>query len=263
MTQTTFTDNVLVEGSRDIPQLAVQGAPTQSQPLQTWLDSAGTTQAAVTAEGRLELGNNQGPSAPHEAYLQINQDLSLPTTSPTSAWYTLGRLSGTVTSPQIWASHELQLVGTGAVSGTQTTLRATLTHSNTGSATNAELRAAEYQTVVSGASAQQATAIRTAVVNGAGASLTKAVGLELALTNAGSLTEAALLALAPPVNSGTIGTLYGLYLPDLTQGTTNYALVTGAGTVKLGDALETKVFSVSPSSGYTCKTRWINRCRVL
>lgn len=251
MTQTTFTDNVLVEGSRDIPQLAVQGAPTQSQPLQTWLDSTGTTQAAVTAEGRLELGNNQGPSAPHEAYLQINQDLSLPTTSPTSGWFTLGRLSGTVTSPQTWASHELQLVGNGAVSGTQTTLRATLTHGNTGSATNAELRAAEYQTVVSGASAQQATAIRAAVVNGAGASLTKAVGLELALTNAGSLTEAALLALAPPVNSGTIGTLYGLYLPDLTQGTTNYALVTGAGTVKLGDALETKVFSVSPSSAST------------
>jgi len=59
MTQTTFTDNVLIDGSQDTKQLRVQAHTAHTQPIQTWEDSNGTALAQVTGDGRLEILSRQ------------------------------------------------------------------------------------------------------------------------------------------------------------------------------------------------------------
>jgi hypothetical protein len=83
-----------------------------------------------------------------------------------------------------------------------------------------------YNTVrVAGSSAiTVATAIgnfgRIRKDNSSGASITNAYLLSGAVEGSGTMT---------------IGTLYGLYLPDLTQGSTNYSIYTGLGNASFGD----------------------------
>ena len=254
MTQTIFTDSVKVQGSQDAPQLQVQSNTTQTQPLQNWLDSTGNVKAQVTGDGRFQIGNNLGSGAPSDALIQANNDITVPSSLPVSGWHTLGRLTGALTSAVNWVVHELQLLGTGGVSGLQSAMRVKLTHANTGSSTSAELRAADFQSInqtgTSSASVYRATGLRGTASNAANAYLTKAVGVESTITNDtnATLTQASAFEVAAPVNSGTIGTLNGLLIPDLTQGVVNIAIQTGLGIVRIGDHEEIKVLTSTPTN---------------
>src|SRR6266436_2619108 len=91
MTQ-TFNESVVIDGVADTTQLEIKANATQTEPLQSWQDNAGDTLAQVTGTGDLELGNNLGTGAPHDALVQVNADITLPTSDVTSSWHTLGRL---------------------------------------------------------------------------------------------------------------------------------------------------------------------------
>lgn len=249
MATTTFTDNVEVLGSQDINQLKVKGFSTQNQPLQSWQNNAGTTLGRVTGDGRLEIGNNLGGGAPLDSLVQANQDITLPSSAPTSGTHTLGKITGTISSPINWAVHELQLLGTGGVSGLMTAIRSKMTQSNTGTSTSADLRAVDAQTVnqggTSGAYVGQATGVQGTASNATGAYLTTAAGVVGTVTNdtSGTITNGIALNVATPTNTGTITNLYGVKIPDITQGTNNYAIYTNKGNVVFdaGNDANTKV----------------------
>ena len=253
MTQTLFTDTVRLQGSQDAPQLQIQANATQTQPLQNWQDSAGNIKAQVTGDGRFQIGNNLGAGAPTDALIQANNDIILPSIQPLSGWHTLGRITGALTGAVAWVVHEFQLLGSGGVSGLQTALRAKLTHSNTGASTTAELRAADFQSInqtgSSGTPVYRVTGMRGTASNTTNAYLTKAVGVESAITNdtGATISQASAFEIAPPLNAGSIGTLYGLLVPDLTQGAVNIAIQTGRGLVRIGDHEEIAILSTTPS----------------
>ncbi|NJL27862.1 MAG: hypothetical protein HC897_08165, partial [Thermoanaerobaculia bacterium] len=96
------------------------------------------------------------------------------------------------------------------VYGKKPALRARLTHNNSGSATAAELRAVDAQTVnqtgTSGARVGRLVGVRGAVNNAASAFANKAVGVEATIANetGGNVNEAAAFEVAPPTNTGTI-----------------------------------------------------------
>jgi hypothetical protein len=245
MTQTTHTDNVLIDGSRDITQLQVEGHSTQNQPLQTWQANGATPVAHVAKDGRLQTGS-LGLGTP-DALVEANLDNVTQASLPKRGVQSLGKLTGALDSAIAWAVHELELLGTGGVSALQTALRAKVTHQNSGSSGSAELRAGDFQAVnqtgtvgtpVGRATGVRGTASNTPLVSGT-AYLAKAIGVEATVTNdaSGTVTDAAAFEVAPPTNGGTITTLYGVRIPNLTQGQTNYALHTGQGLNRLGDQL--------------------------
>src|SRR5258708_3411076 len=182
MTQ-NFND-VQITGITDTTQLGVKANTTQTQPLQSWQDNAANTLAQVTGAGHLELGNNLGVGAPHDAFIQANSNLTLPT-SITSVWHTLGTLTGALSGAVVWVVHELQLLGTGGVSGLQSALRTKLTHANTGNSTSAELRAADIQSInqsgVNGTPVGKVAGLRATASNQANAYLSTAVAVEAAV----------------------------------------------------------------------------------
>jgi hypothetical protein len=185
MTQQTFTDNVVVQGSQDITQLRVQGHTTQTQPLQTWTDnggnvqaqvaadpakpqlevrgraaqsqplqawtdSAGNAQARVAKDGRLQTGD-LGLGTP-DALVEANAEIQVASPArPLRGVQSFGRLKGALSSLVAWAVHELELMDynqvASGVSGLQTVLRAKLTHKNTGNSSAAELRAGDFQSI--------------------------------------------------------------------------------------------------------------------
>jgi hypothetical protein len=256
MTQTTFTDNVVIEGSQDITQLAVQGHTTQTEPLQTWQDSGATPLAQVAPDGRYQTGDMGLGTA--DALVEANADITLPSSRPQRAIQSLGRLTGALASAVAWAVHELELLGAGGVSALQTALHARLSHQNSGDSSNAALRAGDFQVInrtgtvesaVGQATGVRGTASNTPLSEGE-AYLAKAVGVEAALTNDtdGTIAEAAAFEVAPPTNGGVIETLYGVRVPDLTEGQTNYAIHTGQGLAHFGDAQELKVRSAAPTA---------------
>jgi hypothetical protein len=245
MTQTTHTDNVLIDGSRDITQLQVEGHSTQNEPLQTWQANGATAVARVAKDGRLQTGT-LGLGTP-DALVEANLDNTTQPTLPKRGVQSLGKLTGALASAIDWAIHELELLGTGGVSALITALRAKVTHKNSGSSGSAELRAGDFQalnqtgtvgTPVGKATGVRGTASNTPLVSST-AYLAKAIGVEATVTNdaSGTVTEASAFEVAPPTNGGTITTLYGMKVPDLTQGQTNYALHTGQGVNRLGDQL--------------------------
>ena len=118
MTQTTFTDNVLVDGSQDIKQLRVQGHTTQLQPVQTWEDSAGGTLAQLTGDGRLIVGDDVTPESLVEAHR-----LETSTSKPKRGLHSLGQVSGTLATLVQWIVGELELRGSAAIDALHTTLR--------------------------------------------------------------------------------------------------------------------------------------------
>jgi hypothetical protein len=255
MTQTTHTDNVLIDGSRDITQLQVEGHSTQNQPLQTWQANGATPVAHVAKDGRLQTGT-LGLGTP-DALVEANLDNTTQPALPKRGVQSLGKLTGALASAIDWAVHELELLGTGGVSALITAVRARVTHKNSGSSGSAELRAADFQalnqtgtvgTPVGRVTGVRGTASNTPLVSGT-AYLAKAIGVEATVTNdaSGTVTEAAAFEVAPPTNSGTITTLYGVRVPDLTQGQTNYAIHTAQGLAHFGDAQEVKVFASAPT----------------
>lgn len=219
-----------VQGREDTPQLEVRGHTTQTQPLQQWEDSSGTALAEMTGDGRLRLGSldTGAPSAQAE----VNSAITLPSTMPLRGLQTLGRITGALTAAVAWAVHELELLGSGGVSGLHAALRAKLTLGNSGGAASAAVSAGEFE-----------------VVNGP-YPLGKAVGVRSKLDNqtGGVITEAIAFEVASPENGGAITTLVGLKVPDLTQGGANYALQTGQGPVQLGDYLEIKAPTTPPGA---------------
>jgi hypothetical protein len=252
MAQETFNDAVEINGSQDIPQLTVSGAPDQSQPIQVWQDSNGATLAQLAADGRLELGTTFGGAA--DALLQVNYSPSDP--QPNSAWHA----AGTVTSPGTpvnWVHHELDLAGNAGTSSLHTTQYVQLTNNNTAMAGAADLRAATFEahnlTGTSGTPVGHVTGVQATASNGPAAFAGTLVGVAGALSNdtAGSVSSAAAFAVVPPSNAGTISTLYGLQIPDLTQGVTNYAIYTGQGAVRHGDAVTAESFKLGTPSQLT------------
>jgi hypothetical protein len=246
MTQTTFTDNIVVQGTDpNKTQLTVQSPSGQTNTLQTWQDNAATPLAKVAADGRLQTGdmNLGAPNALIEA------NANYPSGHPQRGIQSLGRITGALASAVAWAVHELELLGTGGVSLIQTVLRVKLTNSNTGTSTNAQLRAGDFESRnaagISGDQVGSASGIRGTVSNATGAHLARASGVEGAIVNdaSGSIIDAAALEVVTPINAGTITNLYGLRVPDITQGTTNYAIHTDKGRVHLGDAVEVPLVS--------------------
>lgn len=194
MTQTTFTDNVLVDGSQDTTQLRVQGHTTQNQPLQTWENSAGTPQARVSGDGNVQIGDDLlGWSTPDALIEAHRADTS--TSKPTRGFHSLGQVGGTLATLVQWIVGELELRGSTAIDALHTALRIRASNMNTGTPTaNAELRGADIE-VVNDASAgaaalTKATGLLVAVTNAAGKLITEAVGLRVKLNNAGTITNA-------------------------------------------------------------------------
>jgi hypothetical protein len=260
MTQ-TFNEKVVVNESVEINgsdgdavQLRVEGAQDQVQPLQVWQTNGDDVLAQITADGRLQIGD-QGTSTP-DALIEASKEVS--TADLQRGLNTHGQIDidAPLSEPTGWSVHELDLTGTQAeaISGVHTALRAKLTYDNNGDASEAVLRAGDFEAVnqseISEPPVEQITGLRGAASNGPGAYLAKAVGVEATVNNDtnGNVAEAAAFEVAPPVNSGTIGTLYGLRIPDLTQGTANVAIQTGQGVVRVGDHEELKVLTSTPTA---------------
>ncbi len=254
-----FNEDVEINGSLDVlgtedeTQLEVQGVAAQSTALQTWKDSGASVLAQVTSDGRLQVGDDLGFSTP-DSLVEAHRD-EASTTKPKRGFHSLGQITNLFTDLITWVVAELELLGTAGVNDLQTAFRARLTHGNSGDSTGAQLRAGDFesinQTGSSDAWVGSAVGVRGTASNspsGANAYLTKAVGVEGSVANAegGEISEAAAFDVADPANDGTIITLYGLHVPDLTQGGTNYAIHTGEGSVHVGDDLEVKVFADPP-----------------
>jgi hypothetical protein len=254
MTQ-LFTDHVVIHDNEDIEQLRVQGHSTQTTPLQTWETNAPDVLAQITGDGRLQIGDDLStPDSLVEAHRAESS------TSPKRGIHTLGRITNLLADIITWAVAELELWGSNGVSGLQTAFRAKLTQKNTGTSTSAELRAGDFQVInqtgTSGSRVNQAKALRATASNDPSAYLTEAVAIEAAITNAsgGNITTAVAVDVEPVSNSGTIGTLIGLKIPDLTQGSTNYAIQTGQGQVQFGDAVTANLYKVAAATQLTINT---------
>lgn len=237
MTQTTFTDNVVIDGSQNITQLTVEGHSTQDEALQTWQDGAQTPLAKVTGDGRLQVGDFEpaGTMATDDALIEAHR--SDTSTKPKRGLHTLGRIGGVVSDAITWAVQELELLGGGGVSSLQTALRARLTHKNTGSSTTAELRAGDFETTnetgTTGARVGKAIGARAAVRNLTDAFLEEAIGSEIFVENAGTITD-----------------VYGLKIEDMPSGVSGsrYALYSGIGTAHFGDDLEVPILASTPAA---------------
>lgn len=189
MTQTTFTDNVLVDGSQDIKQLRVQGHTTQNQPLQTWENSAGNTVAQVTGDGRLIVGDDVTPDSLFEAHR-----LDTSTSKPTRGIHSLGQVTGTLNALVQWIVGELELTGASAISALHTALRIRASNKSTvaGSA-GAEVRGADIEvindTLANAAAFPKATGMQVTLTNASGKAITDAIGLKVKMNNSGTITN--------------------------------------------------------------------------
>jgi hypothetical protein len=233
MTQ-TFTQDVFVDGTQDAEQLRVQGHTTQTDPLQTWENSAGDPLAQISGDGRLQVGDI-GMTTP-DALIEAHRENAA---MPQRGIHSLGRISGALSDAVSWVVGELELLGTGGVSGLQTALRARLTHSNSGDSTEAELRAGDFETINDGGSSGDpvgsAVGMRAAVTNTQDAYLDEAVGLEVAIAQ-----EAG--------GSGEIAAAFGVRVADVDSATDNYALYTGKGLAHFGDVVEMKRQTAMPGT---------------
>lgn len=235
MSITHFTDAVEIEGSQDTTQLKVQGHSSQTEPLQSWEDSAGSPLSHITADGRLLVGDDPGMEAP-DALVEAHRDITS-VSVPRRALNTLGRVTGALGTAVQWIVHELELRGTGGISGLHTALRSRLIHADTGDSSDSELRAGDFETInQTGTTSERvgkAVALSAAVTNEAGAHLNTAAGVEISLQNG---------------DSGSISEAYGLKINDLdpSTATNSYALHTGSGKVHLGDVLELQVPATAP-----------------
>lgn len=232
----TIDAGLQVEGSEDTTQLEVRGSATQTEPLQEWQDASGEAVARLGADGRMQVGDLDLDTP--DALVEANEAVTLPTDRPLRGIQSLGQISGVISDAIAWAAYELQLLGSGGVSGLHAALRAVLTLNNSGGAVDAEVRAGDFE-----------------VIN-ASDPVGKVVGVSSAITNesGGTITEAVAFSVEEPVNqgeTGSIGTLVGLDVPDLDQADENFAIRTGKGQVRLGDFMEMEQLDTAPggSSG--------------
>lgn len=237
MSITQFTDGVEIQGSQDVKQLKVQGHSSQTAPLQSWEDSSATELSQITADGRLLVGDDLGSGTP-DALIETHRDSA--SSRPPRALHALGRAAGVLSDALQWVVHELELVGSGVISGLHSTLRLRLRHESTGDATDAQLLAADVEVSNTGGAPEervgQLVALRTVVSNGSDGYVDEALGLDVQIHNNNPDTE-----------DIAISAAYGIRIGDIDQAESSYALHTGAGTVHLGDVLELPVFSSTPA----------------
>lgn len=214
MTQITYTDNVYIEGSRDITQLAVEEHVIQDDPLQVWKsDSANETLAEVKGKGTFQIGDDLDLDTP-EALITVPR-ADTPGTKPTRGFHSLGRIAGALSEVLSWSVHELEALRTGVISAVLSALQARITYNNAADSSSAgELRAAD---------------VEAGLAQGQVKSLT---GLRAAISKVG----------------GAVTTAYGVQVDDVTAGTSNYALYSGQGIVHTGDDLELKVLDTAPAA---------------
>jgi hypothetical protein len=192
MPQTNFTDNVRIDGSRDIAQLAVEGNATQTQPLQTWQNSAGSVLSQVTGDGRVLVGDDLGAATP-DALIEAHRS-ETSTARPRRGIHSLGRIGDSLSEIAQWMVAELELRGSGALQALQNTLRVRLTNMTTAAAgAGAELRAADIEVVndasANAAAVPAATGLQVSVTNAAGRTITRAIGVRISMNNAGTMTN--------------------------------------------------------------------------
>ncbi len=246
----TFNQDVLIDGTTDTTQLRVQGSITQTQPLQTWEDSAGNPQIQIAGNGNFQSGD-LGISL-SAALFTASANLTPTSPQPNRGFHSLGRFTGALTTAITWIVHELELLGHGGVNTLQTALRVKLTNNNTGSLTDAELIAADFQAInQQGASEnaiKQITGIHAIVNNAAGGYCGKTVAIEAVIENAPSsaLENVSGFELSAPIISGNVDYLYGLLIPDLNHADNNYALHTGSGILHFGDIQELTLQETTP-----------------
>lgn len=236
MTTQTYNDNVEVLGSRDIDQLKIKANASQTTPLQTWEDATSIL-SQVTHDGRVQVGDDLGMSTPDSLMESHRADTS--TTKPKRGFHSLGRISGTLNSIIYWIAQELELVGTGGISALHSALRVRLTNQNTGTMTNAELRAGDFEAInmggTSGSPVTKMVGIKSVVTNQPSSYINDGVGVEIGITK-------------DPA-SGNIVSAYGIRIADINQGqTNNYALYSGLGTSHFGDDQELKILANAPTS---------------
>lgn len=250
MATETFNDDVIIDGTEDEVQLTVQGYDTQTEALQEWQDYNGNPLARITADGRFQSGDL--PLTTPDALIEAHRDE--PSSLPQRGIHSLGKIAGVITTAIAWMVGELELVGTAAISSIQTAVRGRLTHSSTGDSSNAELRAGDFESInqsgTSGTPVGTAVGVQATVDNQQNAYLTKASGIVAQIQNAtgADIETAVALEVAPPVNNGTIDTLIGLDIPDINEGTDNYALRTGDGVVHVGDVMELAQLASDPAN---------------
>ena len=130
-----MANQIFIDGDADEIQLRVQGHSTQTEPLQTWEDSAGTELALVTDDGRLVVGEEDGTS---EALVEVH-NLDDPA-RPNLGLHSTAIVSGTLNSLVRWIRQALTLQGSAGVDARHVVQEITLTNENTGDLTaNAEL----------------------------------------------------------------------------------------------------------------------------
>ncbi|PJF39888.1 MAG: hypothetical protein D6737_19485 [Chloroflexi bacterium] len=222
MTQ-IFNEDVDIIGIADTTQLEVRGVATQSTPLQAWQDNLGNDLARVTDEGLIQTGD-LGMTT-DDALIEAHRDES--STLPQRGASLSGIIGGTLSAVVDWVFHELTLRGSGGISALHQALRVRLTNEHTGAATNADLRAGDFEVLNNNTGATNAvskvTAIHAAVNNAANGTVADAAGVRVAMSNG---------------VGGTITDAYGVQVEDIDQATNNYAIHTGAGKNHFGDALE-------------------------
>lgn len=213
----TFTDDVIIDGSQDEVQLIVQGHSVQNEPLQTWEDSGATKVAQITADGRFQNGDMSLSTA--DALIEAHRDSG--SSLPKRGFHTLGKISDVLGTAVAWSVHELQLLGSSALSTLQSALRVRLRNENTGSMSAVQLLGADIEVQNAGGAAldkvPDATALRVAVDNELAGYLATAYGLKIEMLNAGVRDQA-------------------------------YAIHTDEGLVHVGDALELAKLLAAPAA---------------
>jgi hypothetical protein len=229
-----MTNQIFIDGDADEIQLRVQGHSTQTNSLQTWEDSAGDALAQVTDDGRLEVGDLD--LGTEDALIEAHRDSD--SSLPQRGLQTLGKVSGTISNAIAWVVQELELIGTGNVSGLHAALRSKITYKSTGDADQAELRAGDFETVVEDGDnpnrVGKAIGVQSTVTNEQNGHLDTAIGVKITLNDEGT---------------DSIQHANGLEIEDVIQGAlTNYAIHTGEGTVRFGDEIETVEQTSAPAT---------------
>ncbi len=216
----TFTQQVFVDGAVDEAQLRVQGHTTQNQNLQTWENSAGAVLGKVTGDGRLIIGDDTTP----DSLVEAHRTDPAATTRPKRGFHSLGKINATLSDLISWAVAELEILGTGGVSGIQAALRSKLTHNNSGTVTAADMRGADIEVINQ--------------VGGSANRVSKLTGLQATITNsaAGFVDEAAAVR-AVVNNSGSANKVF--------------AFLAEQGVSRLGDTLEIKRPAAVPGNPET------------
>ncbi|MGB7340194.1 MAG: hypothetical protein WBC91_14955, partial [Phototrophicaceae bacterium] len=249
MATTNYNDDVIIEGSQDEVQLIVKGNSTQTAALQEWQDSNDNEVAKITTDGRFQSGDI-GLSS-DDALIEAHRDE--PSPLPKRGIHSLGRVAGILTTAIAWLVGELELIGTATISSLHTAIRGRLTHSSTGDSSNAEVRAGDFEAINTADNAStplgKAVGLQGTVSNHQDADLTHASAVVAQVQNAlnADMDTAIALEVATPINDGTINTLIGLDIPDIDQGTNNYAIRTGVGIIHLGDVVDVVEQATDPA----------------